>query len=395
MSSKSVYRFLVKLAPCNGQDPSDYHLNSSLTCMVMMDREENLTVASALRYLLEENFTACFLSRVCNRALKDVKEKETAVQLNYGDSWKTYVNSKGQSSVKSFKHIGVFLHLGELYEDPNLPFVVTSPSDRFFSHVEARSYDEKQPMPLYICTGDVVFASRSCPSREASIELDVESNEKGYFTNGLFDGERKPYLHAKKRTNKKATKVTEENKKSSTQESDSETEESSQVKTTKKSPSSTKKPAKENRKSRKKVEAKDSGFEAEKSPNSKKRKQELDSETEKSSKTAKKVVPTSKKRPSTGAGKAGKKKESQKSVSKPEESSSKTTETKKNTSKKKSTTDKGEENAEETDSKVESSSKSTVERKSSGSKKPKSSKKSPHKKGSSNVKPKIKAGVAK
>mmetsp|Transcript_27774 Transcript_27774/g.42029 ORF Transcript_27774/g.42029 Transcript_27774/m.42029 type:complete len:324 (-) Transcript_27774:460-1431(-) len=318
MSSKSVYRFLVKLAPCNGQDPSDYHLNSSLACMIMMDREENLTVASALRYLLEENFTACFLSRVCNRALKDVKEKETAVQLNYGDSWKTYVNSKGQSSVKSFKHIGVFLHLGELYEDPNLPFVVTSPSDRFFSHVEARSYDEKQPMPLYICTGDVVFASRSCPSREASIELDVEPNEKGYFTNGLFDGERKPYLHAKKKTNKKATKVTEENKKyskesslnkkSSTQESDSETEESSQVKTTKKSSSSTKKPAKENRKSRKKVETKDSGLEAEKSPNSKKRKQEFDSETEASSKTAKKAVPTSKKRPSTGAGKAAKKK---------------------------------------------------------------------------------------
>lgn len=196
----SHFQCVIKLAPfAKSTKKEDYHLNSETAFRITIDPTEGskLTVASALRLFLEESCCSCFLPRVCNRALKG-ENGDTAVELNYGDGYKTFVKSQNASAVKSVKQIGIFLHMGELEKESTQSQVIVSPTDYLFNHVESKmrekgKLDDDTPLVLSIFTGCLLFHSPKHPSREGSIELYVPPSELGYYTNGLFDGERKPY----------------------------------------------------------------------------------------------------------------------------------------------------------------------------------------------------------
>mmetsp|Transcript_19707 Transcript_19707/g.29242 ORF Transcript_19707/g.29242 Transcript_19707/m.29242 type:complete len:383 (-) Transcript_19707:2117-3265(-) len=214
----SRFQCVIKLAPFSkSTKKEDDHLNSETAFRITIDANEGnqLTVASALRSFLEESCCSCFLPRVCNRVLKDEKG-DTAVEVNYGDGYKTYVKSQDTSAVKSVKQIGVFLHMGELDKESTHSQIIVSPTDYLFNHVESKMREKKKlgddtPLVLSIFTGCLLFHSPKFPSREASIQLNVPPNKLGYYTNGVFDGERQPYptklVEASTKNNtKKATK---------------------------------------------------------------------------------------------------------------------------------------------------------------------------------------------
>ncbi len=191
------YSFLVNvaLAPYDKKSTtSEAIYNNDIRFQVVITEGVYGTAAHAARRLVEESPSNIFLAPILNRELEDSTVGTAAVELIYGDGYRTFVVRKDGPEPKSCRPVGVHLSIGyDDEEDPSkLPIIM--PDDDFWHHVMNMydPYNGKGIPTVYIRTSDILFLHPVKPEHQSSIALTVPS-KRGFWTGLAFDGKRAKY----------------------------------------------------------------------------------------------------------------------------------------------------------------------------------------------------------
>jgi len=194
-------RCFIKLAPHTKKSGGDddkllYYnkvLNSDMVFVSIVEKNSHGSVSNALRVILEGVCGNCFLPKVCNRAFEENTVTTMAVELSYGNGYKTFVKRR-EPIPRSTKRIGVFLCIGNNTNDTTTNLAAMTPTDDLYSYLSneyrTRKNDDNPPT-LYISTGRPIFIHPKESSRESSIELQFPAVRKcGFWTDATYDGNR-------------------------------------------------------------------------------------------------------------------------------------------------------------------------------------------------------------
>jgi hypothetical protein len=191
------YSFLVNvaLAPHDKKgSTSEAIYNSDIRFQVVITEGVYGTAAHAARRFVEESPSNIFLAPILNRELEDSTVGTAAVELIYGDGYRTFVVRKDGPEPKSCRPVGIHLSIGhEDDEDPSkLPIIM--PDDDFWHHVMNMydPYNGKGIPTVYVRTSDILFLHPVKPEHQSSIALAVPS-KRGFWTGLAFDGKRAKY----------------------------------------------------------------------------------------------------------------------------------------------------------------------------------------------------------
>lgn len=196
------YLCCVRLAPelehHTKHENEDTTVTTMETGVVISINQSHGSVANAARLILEEKCGNLFLPFVCNRMLTETrKTADTAIELVYGDGYKTVIQRDREKKVKSNVHpskrIFVHLRIGEMGTDRSVSsLAVLPPENDLFEHLaaHAKENDERSDdvsSVLWLCTGDPLFRYIRNPNRESILGISVPSNVNGYWTGGFCD----------------------------------------------------------------------------------------------------------------------------------------------------------------------------------------------------------------
>jgi hypothetical protein len=195
------YSFLVNvaLAPYEKKDltpKEDVLYNHSIRFQAVVSKNGGYgSVAHAARKLVEEAPSNVFLAPILNRELEESTIATAAIELVYGDGYRTMCQRKGGPELKTYRQVGVHLSIGledELYYK-DMPILM--PDDDFWHHVMNvyDPYNGKGIPTIYIQTNpDIMFLHPIKVERQSSIHLSIV-NKRGFWTGLIFDGVRTDY----------------------------------------------------------------------------------------------------------------------------------------------------------------------------------------------------------
>jgi hypothetical protein len=195
------YSFLVNvaLAPYEKKDltPKEAILyNHSVRFQAVICKNGGYgTVAYAARKLVEDAPSNVFLAPILNRELEESTIATAAVELIYGDGYRTMCQRKGGPELKTYRQIGVHISIGFEDEPFDKDMPILMPDDDFWHHVMNvyDPYNGRGIPTVYIHTSpEVMFLHPIKTERQSSIYLSIV-NKRGFWTGLIFDGVRAGY----------------------------------------------------------------------------------------------------------------------------------------------------------------------------------------------------------
>lgn len=191
--NKSVVVCNLALAPTGKPDAT--HANSNVKFQIAVEPMEYGSVSNALRIMCEDSCSNCFLPYIVNRVLEETTIGTVAVELVYGNGFKTYIRRKDGLEVKSFKQLAVNLSIGSPNAKNIEDMPILMPEDDLYFHVASYATATGMKPTLYIRTGGPLFLYPADKSNATSIQLQVPT-KRGYWSGATFEGSRESYPKA-------------------------------------------------------------------------------------------------------------------------------------------------------------------------------------------------------
>jgi hypothetical protein len=187
---------IATVALASAADPKDPLTNTNVTFQISVDKDSYGSVANSLRVLLEDSHSSCYLPYICNRVLEESTMSHVAIELIYGNGYRTFIKRKDGPELKSYKQIPVNLCIGAGAADEEVhKLPILMPDDDLYTHL-ANSLEPELNPTIYIRTGGPLFSYPIRTDHQTCITLNVP-NKRGYWAGGVYEGTRGKYPSGK------------------------------------------------------------------------------------------------------------------------------------------------------------------------------------------------------
>lgn len=177
-------------------DITNPDLNSDVKFQIVIGKGTYGSTAEAARKLVETLHSNIYLVPIVNRKLETTSTANVAVELVYGDGYRTLIKRRDGNEIKAYKRIGVHLSLGTGDADESIGSLpILMPTDNLWQHTMNFSdlCSSNGVIPtLYVHTSDTLFLYPVKPENTSCISLDVPT-KRGYWTGAVCDGAREAY----------------------------------------------------------------------------------------------------------------------------------------------------------------------------------------------------------
>jgi hypothetical protein len=178
------------------EDNTNPDLNCTVKFQIVIGKGTYGSTAEAARKLVETLHSNCYLVPIVNRKLENTTTASVAVELVYGDGYRTLIKRRDGNEIKSYKQIGVHLSLGTGDADESIGSLpILMPTDNLWQHTMNFSdlCTSSGVVPtLYVHTSDTLFLYPVKPENMSCISLDVPT-KRGCWTGAVCDGAREAY----------------------------------------------------------------------------------------------------------------------------------------------------------------------------------------------------------